>query len=65
MMSYPSKTCHSDGLDPGEHGGMSYLTLGPREGPGPGRFRNLDLRDSSSYEAHLAQDRRIMALPSP
>jgi hypothetical protein len=31
-MSYPSKTCQSDGLDPGEHGGMSYLTLGPREG---------------------------------
>ena len=62
MMSYPSKTCQSDGLDPGEHGGMSYLTLGPREGPGPGRFRNLDLRDASSFEA---QDRRIMALPSP
>ena len=38
------------------------MTLGPREGPGPGRFRNLDLRDASSFEA---QDRRIMALPSP
>ena len=37
MMSYPSKTCQSDGLDPGEHGGTSYLTLGRREGPGPAR----------------------------
>ncbi len=31
MMSYPSKTCQSDGLDTGEHGGMSYL---PGKGPG-------------------------------
>ena len=62
MMSYPSKTCQSDGLDPGEHGGMSYLTLGPREGPGPGRFRILDLRLAPSFEA---QDRRVMDLPSP
>ena len=61
MMSYASETCQSDGLDPGEHGGMSYLTLGPREGPGPGRFRNLDLRDAPSFEA---QGRRIMGLLS-
>jgi hypothetical protein len=35
MMSNPSKTCKSNGLDPGEHGGMSYLTLEPRKGPIP------------------------------
>ncbi len=49
MMSYPSKTGQSVGLHPGEHGGMSYLTMDPRKGPGPGRFPNLDPR---SFEAH-------------
>ncbi len=62
MMSYPSKTCQSDGWDPGEHGGMSYLTQGPWKGPGPGRFPNLDPRVASSLEAN---DRRVMALHLP
>ena len=38
------------------------MAPGFRERPRPGRFWNLDLRDASSFEA---QDRRIMALPSP
>ena len=62
MMSYPSKTGQSDGLDPGEHGGVSYLTMDSQKGPGPGRFPNLDPRVAPSFEAH---DRRIMALHSP
>ena len=62
MMSYPSKTCQSDSLDPGEQGVChtdSYVTLGPREGPGLGRFPNLDLRVADSFEY---QDRRGIAL---
>ena len=62
MMSYPSKTCQSDGLDPGEHGGMSYLTMGPRKGPGPGRFLNLDLCVAYIFEAW---GRHVLALPAP
>ena len=38
---------------------MSYLTLGPREGPCLGRFPNLDLRVADSFEY---QDRRGIAL---
>ncbi len=56
MMSYPSKTgkSDSDGLDPGEHGGMAYLTMGPRKGPGSGRFLNLYLHVADSFEAHAS-----------
>ncbi len=62
MMSYSSKTCQSDGLDSGKHGGMSYLTMGPRKGPGPGRFMNLDLCVAYTFEA---RGRHILALSVP
>ncbi len=49
MMSYPSKTFQSGGLGPGEHGGMSYLTLGPQERTGPSQFPTFDRRVAPSF----------------
>ena len=38
------------------------MTMGPRKGPGPGRFPNLDLRVPDSFEA---RGRPYTAIPAP